>query len=96
MIDFPISDEFLSAIEDIFQSDIVELLFESCHVPLQKIVQDTVYVLFDINGLNFVKIRKSTLVLAALAVTKIYVGQTVKTIVPWSMSSLLLLIQSEF
>lgn len=54
------------------------MLFESCHVPLQKIVQDTVYVLFDINGLNFVKIRKSTLVLAALAVTKIYVGQTEK------------------
>lgn len=55
------------------------MLFESGHVPLERIFQDTVYVLFDINGLNFVKkIRKSTLVLAALAVTKIYVGQTVK------------------
>lgn len=31
------------------------MLFESCHVPLERIVQDTVYVLFDINGLNFVK-----------------------------------------
>lgn len=52
-----ISGGFLSTIEDIFQSDIVELLFESCHVPLQRIVQDTVYILIDINGLNFVKIR---------------------------------------
>lgn len=90
-----ISGGFLSTIEDIFQSDIVELLFESCHVPLQKIVQDTVYIFIDINGLNFVKNKKSTLVLAALAVTKIYVGETVKTIVPWRTPSLLLLIHSE-